>query len=128
VEASEVSILAELVLPISQCLIARSQLTHGEIEVVASHPQATGQCRDFLRTQLPGAVIQAASSTAEAVRIVAGHDGPWAALGNRLAAELYGCRILEADVQDAADNETRFVWLGRAGSLPGLPRDRAVDP
>jgi prephenate dehydratase len=128
VEASEVSILAELVLPISQCLIARSQLTHGEIEVVASHPQATGQCRDFLRTQLPGAVIQAASSTAEAVRIVAGHDGPWAALGNRLAAELYSCQILDADVQDAADNETRFVWLGPAGASPGLPGDRAGDP
>ena len=121
VEASEVSILAEVVLPISQCLIARSQLAHGEIELVVSHPQATGQCRDYLRTRLPGAAIQAASSTAEAVRVVAEHDGPWAALGNRLAAELYGCPILDADVQDAADNETRFVWLGTAASAPGLP-------
>jgi prephenate dehydratase len=119
VEASGVSILAELVLPISQCLIARSELAHEAIEVVASHPQATGQCREYLRTRLPGAVIQAASSTGEAVRIVAEHDGPWAALGNRLAAELYGCRVLDADVQDAADNETRFVWLGPAGSPPG---------
>jgi prephenate dehydratase len=119
VEASGVSILAELVLPISQCLIARSELPHEAIEVVASHPQATGQCRDYLRTRLPGAVVQAASSTGEAVRIVAEHDGPWAALGNRLAAELYGCQVLDADVQDAADNETRFVWLGAAGSPPG---------
>lgn len=123
VEASEVSILGEVVLPISQCLIARGELAFAEIEVVASHPQATGQCREYLRTRLPGATIQAASSTAEAVRIVAEHDGPWAALGNRLAAELYGCRILEVDVQDAADNETRFVWLGPAGSPPGLPGD-----
>ncbi|HEV3055132.1 MAG TPA: prephenate dehydratase domain-containing protein, partial [Solirubrobacteraceae bacterium] len=106
---------------ISQCLIARTELAPAEIGVVVSHPQATGQCRDYLRTRLPGAVVHAASSTAEAVRIVAEHGSPWAALGNRLAAELYGCRILEADVQDAADNETRFVWLGSAGSPPGLP-------
>ena len=127
VEASDVSILAELVLPISQCLIARSELAPAEVEVVVSHPQATGQCRNYLRTRVPRAVVQAASSTAEAVRIVAKHEGPWAALGNGLAAELYGCRILETDVQDVADNETRFVWLGRAGSPPGLPGDLVHD-
>jgi prephenate dehydratase len=122
VEASEVSILGELVYPITQCLIAREEIPLAEIEVIASHPQATGQCRGFLRSQLPGAEIHAASSTAEAVRTVAGHSGPWAALGNRLAAELYRARILRAGVEDVAGNETRFVWLGAAGSEPGLPR------
>ena len=61
------------------------------------------------------------ASTAEAVRQVAGHDGPWAALGNRLAAERYGCRVLRAGVEDVADNETRFVWLGPVGARPGGP-------
>jgi prephenate dehydratase len=53
--------------------------------------------------------------------MVAEHDGPWAALGNRLAAELYGCHVLRAGVEDVADNETRFVWLARHGSPPGPP-------
>jgi prephenate dehydratase len=57
---------------------------------------------------------------------VAEHGGRWAALGNKLAAELYGCRILETDVQDLADNETRFVWLGAAGSPPGLPANSSA--
>jgi prephenate dehydratase len=39
----------------------------------------------------------------------------WAAIGNRLAAELYGCRVLREGVEDLADNVTRFVWLARAG-------------
>ena len=121
VEAATVAILGELVLPISQCLIARSALALEQIEVVASHPQATGQCRGFLRTELPRAELHAASSTAEAVRTVAEHDGPWAALGNRLAARLYGARILREGVEDEAGNETRFVWLGPVGSPPGLP-------
>jgi prephenate dehydratase len=56
--------------------------------------------------------------------MVAEHDGPWAALGNRFAAELYGCVVLRAGVEDVAGNETRFVWLGPlgAGNL-GFPGD-----
>jgi prephenate dehydratase len=50
------------------------------------------------------------------VRLVAEHDGPWAALGNRLAAERYGCLVLRAGVEDVPGNETRFVWLARAGA------------
>jgi prephenate dehydratase len=94
---------------------------------VVSHPQATAQCARFLRSQLPQAQVLAASSTAEAVRLVAEHDGAWAALGNRVAAELYGAVVLRAPVEDVPDNETRFVWLARAGSdapLPGSPEPR----
>ena len=59
--------------------------------------------------------MRSGGSTAEAVRTVAEHGGPWAALGNRRAAELYGCRVLLAGVEDVAGNETRFVWLARRG-------------
>jgi prephenate dehydratase len=65
--------------------------------------------------------VLAGSSTAEAVRLVAEHDGPWAALGNRLAAERYGCQVLRAGVEDVPENETRFVWLARVGTPPGAP-------
>ena len=119
-EAPQVAILGELVYPINQCLIARRPLEPEQIELVCSHPQASGQCRGYLRSRLPGAKVRAVSSTAEAVRIVAGCEAPWAALGNRLAAELYGCRVLAAGVQDAPDNDTRFIWLGPAGAAASL--------
>ncbi len=51
--------------------------------------------------------------------MVAEHDGAWAALGNRLAAERYGCQVLRSGVEDVADNETRFVWLAPVGAPPG---------
>ncbi len=120
-ETEDVRILGEVVHPIRHCLIARTELELPEIEVVVSHPQASAQCARFIRTRLPGARVLAGSSTAEAVRQVAAQDGPWAALGNRLAAERYGCHVLCADVEDVADNETRFVWLGPAGAPPGGP-------
>ena len=84
-----------------------------------SHPQATAQCARFIRTRLPGARVLGGASTADAVKTVAEHDGPWAALGNRGAAERYGCHVLRASIKDVADNETRFVWLGPVGAPPG---------
>src|SRR5205085_3748634 len=101
------------------CLIARDELELEEIEAVISHPQATAQCARFIRTRLTHARVLPGSSTADAVRMVAEHEGPWAALGNRLAAELYGCQVLRSGVEDVADNETRFVWLAPVGAPPG---------
>ena len=122
-ETEDVAIVGEVVHPIRHCLIARTELELSEIEAVVSHPQANAQCARFIRTRLPQARVLAGDSTAEAVRMVAEHDGPWAALGNRLAAELYGCVVLRSGVEDVADNETRFVWLGPVGAAPGTPGD-----
>ena len=61
-----------------------------------------------------------AASTADAVRLVAEReDGePWAALGSRAAAELYGCAVLASGVEDPPGSETRFVWIGREAPDP----------
>ncbi|MBN1628565.1 MAG: ACT domain-containing protein, partial [Thermoleophilia bacterium] len=61
----------------------------------------------------PGREVEAANSTANAVERVASSNEPWAAIGNRLAAEKYGCIILQADIEDHGDNETRFIFLAR---------------
>src|SRR5207248_450867 len=82
-----------------------TDLELAQIETVVSHPQATAQCARFLRTRLPSATVLASSSTAEAVRMVAEHDGPWAALGTRLAAERYSCRVVRAGVEGVPDTE-----------------------
>jgi prephenate dehydratase len=118
VETDDVEIVGEHVHPIHTCLIAKHPLALDALDAVVSHPQAIGQCAHFLRTRLPRATVLAASSTAEAVRRVSEEGGAVAALGSRTAAELYGCEVLCADVDDAAGNETRFVWLAR--------RDEAV--
>lgn len=112
-ETEEVTIIGETVHPIQHCVIARRPLALEQIGRVVSHPQANAQCARFIRERLPNAEVTSANSTADAVRIVADSDQPWAALGNRLSAELYGCQILEAGVEDVPENETRFVWLAR---------------
>jgi prephenate dehydratase len=120
-ETEDVVIVGEVIHPIRQCLIARTELELDQVEVVVSHAQANAQCARFIRTRLPQARVLAGNSTADAVRMVAEHDGPWAALGTRLAAEHYGCRVLRAGVEDVPDNETRFVWLAPLGAPAGGP-------
>lgn len=111
--AGRVVIRAEVVLPIRHHLIARTAIEPGEIEEILSHPQAPPQCRRFLAEHAPKARITAAHSTAEAVRTVSTSDGPVAAIGTLRAADLYGCAVIAADIEDSASNSTRFVLIGR---------------
>jgi prephenate dehydratase len=117
-DAEELVIVGELRHPVHFCLVAAGPVDLAAVSTVVSHPQASGQCASFLREALPHAQIVSASSTAEAVRRVAGEPG-LVGLGTRQAAELYGCVILRENVEDHPDNETRFVWLAPAGTEPG---------
>jgi prephenate dehydratase len=117
-EAERVRITGEIVRPIVHCLAARPGVGLDDVRLVVSHPQAIAQCAGFLRERLPGAATATAPSTAEAVRRVATATEPAAAIGPRLAAELYGCAVLADGVQDQSDNFTRFVWLGPEGAPP----------
>lgn len=112
-EAEDVAIVGELVHPVRHCLVARSLVSLSEIRAVRSHPQASGQCARFIRAHLPDAVVLPAASTADAVRLL--EDGE-AALGTRLAADLYGAVVLRDGVEDHPDNATRFVWIAPAGT------------
>jgi prephenate dehydratase len=142
-DASDVAIVGEAVLPVRHYLIARTPLELGEIATIVSHPHVPGQCTRFLHERLPQARVAAATSTAEAVRLVAereigadtsageggqresgagrGGGGEWAAIGTRLAADLYGCTVIAEGIQDREDNETRFVWLAHRNSSAGAP-------
>lgn len=117
-DSTHVEVVGEVVVAVSPCLIVRDGTALEQIERVLSHPQATSQCARFLRERLPQASVAAADSTAEAVRIVAGEQAPWAALGTRRAAALYGARVLVEGVEDEPGNATRFVWLAREPVAP----------
>jgi prephenate dehydratase len=126
VDFEDLVIVDEVVRPITHYLVAADALALDEIEVVTSHPQALGQCRRFLRNELAQARRQIADgSTADAVRQVTtpGHER-WAAIGTRLAAELYGATVLREAIEDQAGNETRFVWLARRGDEPRIASQR----
>ncbi|HEY8779130.1 MAG TPA: prephenate dehydratase [Solirubrobacterales bacterium] len=117
-EAEAVAIVGEFDYPVRVSLIARQELPLAQITAVLSHPQASAQCARFIREQLPDAEVRATASTADAVRTVSETEQPWAALGARAAAGLYGCIELREGVEDSQQNVTRFVWIAPLGTEP----------
>ncbi len=112
VDHEDLVITAELDLPIEQLLVARTDLPLDQIEQVYSHPQGIAQARRFLAEHLPSAGIVPTSSTSRSIELVTESTEPWAAIGSRRAAELYGAKILRDDIQEQV-NVTRFVLVER---------------
>ena len=113
---SDLKIVSQIVLPIQYCLATNA----GSIKAIRKlhiHPQALGQCRRWIQQNLPHVEILEASSNARSAEL-ASKDKDAAAVTGFLAAEKYGVRILEKDIQDNAANATRFLVLGRQCSPP----------
>jgi prephenate dehydratase len=117
-EAERVTIVGEYDYTVRAHLLGREQIELDAIEAVLSHQQPLAQCARFLREQLPGVELRSVSSTAAAVRMVSESVRPWAAIGSRAAAALYGCTIIREGIQDEADNVTRFLWIAPDGTEP----------
>jgi prephenate dehydratase len=115
-DAGAVTIVGEHDYRVRVHLIARKGVGLGDVEAVLSHPQPLAQCQRFLREQLADVEQRSVSSTAAAVRMVSESSRPWAALGARAAASLYGCELLVEGVEDQDDNVTRFVWIAPQGT------------
>jgi prephenate dehydratase len=128
-EHGDLEIVGEARLAVKHSLIASAASELTAIDTVLTHPQVPGQCTRFLRGELAHVRIQPASSTAEAVRLVSTAGAPGqAALGTRLAAEIYGGVVLREGVQDRDDNITRFVWLAHAPGNPARPAEPQPAP
>ncbi len=107
---SGLSITGEHFMAIHHSLMA---LSDGPFSAAYSHPQALGQSRRYLRAR--GIVPMAYADTAGAAALVAEQGDPAAcAIAPALAAQLYGLKIIDDNVEDAADNTTRFVVLACA--------------
>ena len=119
---SELSIVGEHFMPIRHALMA---LGAGPFSAAYSHPQALGQSRFFLRTR--GIVPMSYADTAGAAAYVAELGDPGvAAIAPIIAAELYGLKVIAENVEDAADNMTRFVLLAQSPRDPASLGDRAA--
>jgi prephenate dehydratase len=109
---SGLHIVGEGFLPIHFQLMALPEADLGTIKSVYSHVHALGQCRKIIRKL--GLKAHVAGDTAGSARQVAEWKDPTrASLAPRMAAEIYGLKILAEDVEDEAHNTTRFVILSK---------------
>ncbi len=113
---STLRICGEVELRIHQHLMSRAADLSG-IQRVYSHQQSLAQCRAWLNGNLPGAERVPVSSNSEAARMAAQEEGA-AALAGAAAADFHALPILARNVEDAPDNTTRFLVLGRDSAAP----------
>ena len=109
--ATPLRICGELTLRIRHQLMARSTTELEHIQRVYSHPQSLTQCASWLSTHLPNAERVPVASNADAAARAA-DDAQSAAIAGVLAAERYSLQLLARDIEDSADNTTRFLVLG----------------
>ncbi|MFM9092334.1 MAG: prephenate dehydratase [Verrucomicrobiota bacterium] len=110
---SDVKVVAQVYMEINHALISSVPLE--AVTRVYSKDQALAQCRHWLQRHLPHAQLVDAPSTSRAVQLAKAEPGT-AAVAGELAAEHYGVPVLVRNIQDKADNTTRFFVLGRQPS------------
>ncbi|MDO8588556.1 MAG: prephenate dehydratase [Armatimonadota bacterium] len=107
---SELFICSEIFVQISHNLLSAGR-DISRVKRVYSMPQATAQCRGWLRANLPGVEIVEVSTTARAA-IICKDDPDSAAVATKLAAHEYGLNILKENIEDSPYNRTRFLVIG----------------
>ncbi len=106
---SDLRICAQVALKIEHHLLAR--IPREAVRRVFSHPQVFGQCRQWLRINLPTVDLIEVASTSRAGEMAAQADDA-GALAGRMVGERYGLEILDAGIQDLPNNTTRFLVIG----------------
>ncbi len=117
-ESGDVSVVGEVAIPIRHCLLGVKGASVDRLREARSHPVALSQCKGFFARH-PVIRALAVYDTAGAAQEVASAGDPTvAAIASRRAGERYGREVLEADLQDRDDNQTRFYLIARHAQTP----------
>ena len=108
---SPLKIAGEIELRIEQHLLG-SETGLDKIERVCAHEQSLAQCRSWIREYLPHVELIGMSSNAAGARRARDESGT-AAIGPDVAADVYDLEVLVSNIEDRADNATRFLVVGR---------------
>ncbi|MGE8534583.1 prephenate dehydratase [Chryseobacterium sp. JV274] len=112
-----IKIEAEAVMPIAHHLMIHPENPIENIERIYSHPQALAQSFHFLDTHYKEIPKQDFSSTAAAAKFVSeNRETAIAAVANQFAANLYGLKIINRNIQDFEQNHTRFIIISKQQS------------
>ncbi len=110
----KLKLLDQIILPIQHALLAHPSVNHiSEIKWARSHPQALAQCANFLKSkQIQAQEFFDTAGAAEALSqaTLLDRDGV-AAIASKICADIYDLKILEENIQDLKNNQTRFLII-----------------
>ena len=103
-------------LEIHQNLLGLLNATVEDIKKVTSHPQALSQCHDYIKMR--GLETEEANNTALAAKTVAESNDPsLGAIASVETAEIYGLKVIEANINKSGENTTRFAVLSKVKAV-----------
>lgn len=106
-------IIAETTMNVEHALIGFAE-KKSEIKIVRSHPQALAQCKKYLQDNFSDSLIEEATlSTSAAVRSLSENDKSIVAIGSVDCAKMYNIPVIETEINDESNNQTRFILLGK---------------
>jgi prephenate dehydratase len=115
----DLHIIGEVQLQIAHHLMALPDVSLNDIKKVYSHPQALAQCEHSITKLLPQAERVTTYDTAGSAKMIKEQNiSDGGGLASRRAAEIYGLNILQPDMQDDAENYTRFVVVAQQPVVP----------
>ena len=107
---SNLYIIGEYFLPVHHQLMIPPEADWPAVKTVHSHVHALGQCRNVIR-ELHIKPVVAADTAGAARELSQSRDPSRAAIATRLAAEIYGLKIVRENIEDESHNTTRFIVL-----------------
>ena len=102
-------IVGEQVIQIKHALLGLPETELADIQSVYSHPQALMQCGNYLYEHADWEKISLKNTAVAAKKVKEDADKTQAAIASTLTAELYGLKVLDANISNSQSNETRFI-------------------
>ncbi|MCL3863243.1 prephenate dehydratase [Actinotalea sp. K2] len=118
---SPLVLLQEVLVPVGFTVAGRAGTSLADVRRISAHPHAWAQCRRWLNQNLPHVVHVPATSNTAPAALLAGTEpllGFDAALVPPPAVDHYGLVALAEGVADNARAVTRFVVVGKPGTVP----------
>ena len=113
---TSLTIISEKYIRITYNLLSQSKDIHS-VKKIYAHPQTLGQCKGWIRANMPYAEVVGVESTSRSAELAAGEAGT-AAIASDLTAGIYNLNILATKIEDSRQNYTRFFLIGTCRNMP----------
>ena len=113
-------------MPITHCILGKTNSVISNTKFILSHYQALGQCKSYITKHFPNATQIVTNSTAEAAHFLQDKNNTplirvpdeckssnTIIIGNKVLAEMYNLKILKLNINDIENNMTRFIIIGK---------------
>lgn len=113
-----VQILAETIIPVNDCILSKTTEFYSLSGLIAN-PNALSKCKTFIKEEMPRQLnVVVAESMDESARLLSNHNITYSIIGTKKTAELYNLNVLKEHIEDAKNNNRRFIVIGDGETQP----------